>query len=275
MSSQLKTPRQSRPGCRNLLALSGLLLVCAACGGDHPDHATALRGDTPGAPRQETPQGRSRPGTLSGRLTDRRTGLALAGATVHAQDARKPRILARAITASDGSYTLSGLPLGVPLRVVTQPVTGAVAYGAELSQQVTLVQGVPAPALDLACTQAAWTGAVEIARHHRNGRATEIALVQQRDTGAGNILKLVLRTAETGADGALRFESVPAGQYEVHFLTRGRPRQQPRRDRRPRAHPVAAANVRAGETAHVNWPAQLFSGDTAADAVEDPDAPSD
>ncbi|MDR3670609.1 MAG: hypothetical protein P4L36_07185 [Holophaga sp.] len=287
MSNPLPVHRQPRRGWFHLLALAGCLLGLAGCGGHH--EASPASRDVRGETRRETDRGR--PGSLSGRLTDRATGLALAGAAIHAQDTRRPRILAKAVTAADGSYTLTQLPLGVPFRVVTQPITGALAYGAEMSQPVTLVQGTPAPAVDLACAQVAHAGSVEIARRPGQGRATEIALVQSRDIGGGNTLKLVIRTANSGEDGALRVESVPPGSYEVHFLTRDRPGSHPHRpphqprpghprpghprpdhpgpDPRQRPRPNVEITVQAATTCHVNWPARLLSGNPATDEVED------
>jgi len=274
--------RQTTPRFLNALVLAGFL----ACGG-----RTQPARQDPGAPPPPRPQ--TRPpepraeGTLSGRITDQATSLALAGATVFAQDALKPRLLAKAETGADGSFTLKGLPLGVPVRVVTQPVAGALAYAAALSRPVTLTREAPAPAVDLACAQAAQAGSVELAKAPRPVGVTEVALVQEKDTGEGGRLKIVVRTAMTDAAGACRFDGVPTGQYELHFLTAGgrpHPHPHPRHPRRPgrhwprqhpprrpggRRHPVAAVTVAGPGITHVNWPARLLAADCGPDEVQD------
>ena len=260
------------------LVLAGSLLGLLGCGGHGPAARSGTGTPPPARPQTRPPQPRG-DGSLSGRLTDQATSLALAGAAVHVQDAQKPRILAKAVTGPDGTFTLKELPLGVPVRVVTQPVTGALAYAATLSQPITLVKDTPAPTVDLACAQVAHAGTIEIAKAARPVRATEIALVQKKDTGDGNPQIIVVRTEMTDGAGACRFDGVPPGKYEVHFLTRGGRPGHPhmpghgRRPHRPggrkRAHPVAEATVAAAGTAHVNWPARLLAADSGPDVVQD------
>jgi len=172
--------------------LAGSLLGLLACGGHGP--AAQKGSDTPPPARPQTrPPAPRGDGSLSGRLTDQGTSLALADAIVYIHDARKPRVLAKGVTGADGSFTLKDLPLGVPVRVVTQPVAGSLTYAATLSQPVTLVKDTPAPAVNLACAQVAQAGHVELARAPRQVQATEIALVQKKDTGGGSA-QLALRS---------------------------------------------------------------------------------
>jgi hypothetical protein len=266
------------------LVLAGSLLGLLACGG-----GTAAKNST-AAPPQARPQNRpGQPprgdGALSGRLTDQGTSLALADAIVYIQDARKPRVLAKGVTGADGSFTLKDLPLGVPVRVVTQPVAGSLAYAATFSQPVTLAKDTPAPAVNLACAQVAQAGHVELAKAPGQVRAAEIALVQKMDTGDGTPQLIVVRTKMSDGTGACRFDGVPPGKYEVHFLTRGggrphhrrRPGQGGRPPRHPgggrRARPVAEATVVAGGTAHVSWPARPLAADSGPEAVQDAQQP--
>jgi len=253
--------------CRSIAPALAGLLVLAGCGGRHagPVHDPAPR------PAAEA-------GSLSGRLTDRGTALALAGAVVWVQDAGTPHVLARTATGSDGVYRAANLPFGVPLRVVSQPVTGAVAYATEVSEPVTLVKGQSAPVVDLACAPAAQAGTLEVARRPqpmRTGRPARIALIQKMDAGGAKGLKVLVRMARAGADGSFRFEAVPAGHYEVRFPVRGRGGPgtgPPRRRRRPRqapSEPGVEATVKAGETTHVPWPARIQAGiDTLDEAGE-------
>jgi|GEM_PF-2822558 hypothetical protein len=236
-----------------------LALTLAACGGHHEPSGNRAQAAT------------ARPATLSGRLTDRVTGVALAQATVVAQNAQNGTLYAKADTGADGSYTLTRLPLGVPIRVVSQPVTGAVVYGTEVSAPVTLVQGTPPAPVDLAFAQVQQTGRVEGARAPRAFPGRKVALVQSRDLGGGTTLKVVIRLVRAADDGSFQFNSVPPGDYEVHFLG-GRPghgRQRPPQPRPPQRRPhqphhprrvpgsprFVAITVHAGAVAHVNWPA--------------------
>lgn len=134
--------------CRKTLA-TVLALTLAACGGHHQE-----KGKSPAQP-STTPAPAP---AISGRLTDRNTGVALAQATVLAQNAQNATLYAKAVTGPDGSYTLAGLPLAVAIRVVSQPVTGAVAYGTEVSAPITLVQDTARPPVNLACVQVPQTG---------------------------------------------------------------------------------------------------------------------
>jgi len=267
-----------------------LVLALAACAG----------GGRQGNPLREQPRATRIPppgptATLSGRITDRDTGLALVGAAVVAQDAGRPKILASATTAADGSFTLAQLPLGVPIRVVSQPVTGALAYSAEASAPLTLAQDTPAPPVNLACTRVAQAGRVEGARSTRPGPVHKVALVQERDLGGGDRAKLLIRVARTEPDGSFQFASLPPGNYEVHFLDRGdhpprphhhhsphppRRRPHPPHERRmgpPRPqqthHPmppdarrlppgarVVIITVPAAQATHVSWPARMQGG---------------
>jgi hypothetical protein len=145
--------------------------------------------------------------------------------------------------------------------------------------------------VDLACAQAPRTGSVEIAGAPHPVGVTEVALVQEKDAGDGGTLKVVVRTAMTGPAGACRFDAVPPGAYEVHFLTSGgrlhprhprrhghgrHPRHRPgRRQHPPRRaggrrgpHPAVAITVGPGTT-HVNWPARLLAADSGPDEVQD------
>lgn len=244
-----------------------LTLAMAACGGHHP-------GGPPG-PRPPSVELRPAlpPATLSGRIIDRDTSLALAGVAVVVQDAAQPRIQATATTGADGSFTLAGLPPSVPVRVVCQPVVGTVAYATEVSAPVTLVRDTPAPSVQLACAQVAHPGRVEGGHAARPGLRRKVALVQEKDLGAGNLLKVLIRVARPEADGSFQFAAVPPGKYEVHFLGHGDRRPHRHRHRHPRHPPrnarVVAITVQAGLATQVSWPAALGA------AVEDPEPEAD
>lgn len=253
-----------------VLALAGCLWGAVSCGGD--DHTASVA--PPRFQRPQEPPRQSRPAvTLSGRLTDRVTSHPLAGAIVLVQHSERPRVLARSTAAADGTFTLSGLPLGRPLRVVSQPVTGALAYGTEVSQPITLAEGRTAPAVNLACVQVAHPGSIEVARATHAPGPTEVALVLRKDAGGGHLLKLVVRTGTTSADGAIRFAAVPPGTYEIHFLTRGgppRPRPAPGSPRGPhRRRPSVEVTVQASTITHAQWPARLQAVGEVPDEVQD------
>ena len=256
--------------------LAGGLLVLLGCWGG------SGRGGH--APVPSPPKLREPVGTLTGRLTDRDSGGPLAQVAVLAQRADEPFLIERTVTNLDGTYRLVRLPLGVPIRVVGQPVHGVIAYAAGGSEPVTLAEDVPAEPVDLAFAPVALTGTVEGApfraarpprpdppgpgrrpgqgRRHgrgaRHGGNGHVALVLKRDAGGGRFERILVRVVQPAPDGSFRFSSVPPGAYEVHYRARmagarrhGHPRWGPR---------VVAIQVEAGLTAHVTRPARVLTG---------------
>lgn len=78
-------------------------------------------------------------GRVQGRLTA--GGQGLGGVVVTAQTFPQlgvPRILQRVVTGADGTYSLSLLPRGVPLHVVSQPVTPVASFDPQASASIIL-----------------------------------------------------------------------------------------------------------------------------------------
>lgn len=270
------------------LALAVGALVLAGCWGG------AGGGKAPGHP----PPGKVQVGTLSGRLTDRDSHGPLAQVEVLAQRADEPFLLERAVTDASGNYTFTRLPLGVPIRVVSQPVHGVIAYAAGAGDPVTLAKDVQAGPVDLAFGSVPLTGTVEgapfrAAAHHRHGRPRHgkrpgggrregrggrhggtghVALVQHLAPGAGKGDRIVVRVIRPEPDGSFRLTSVPPGDYEVHYRARmagaghrGHPRWGPR---------VVPVRVEAGLTVQVRRPrvlagAEALAQEGVADAAEE------
>ena len=221
--------------------LTGACLALVGCGG-HGSNNQAAKAASPGArgkaaaPAQPAPT----PATaqVQGRLTDHESGLGLAQVTVLAQQGAEPVVIATATTDAEGRYTLEGLSLGQPLRVVSQPVTGALSYGLEASAPITLVPGAAQAPVDLAFTQVALAGRVEgTARAGRRGHGLQsLTLIHRQDLGAGQTEALVARVIEPNATGAFHLEAVPPGAYELHYRWaggHGKPKGLPRPHDRP------------------------------------------
>jgi hypothetical protein len=206
-------------------------------------------------------------GLLSGRFTDRTTSLPLVQAEVLAQDATRPILLARTITNADGSYTLSRLPVGVPLRVVSQPLGGAVAYGAEVSGPVTLTRDGVAPKVDLAFAPVESTGKIEGTLVSRTNRPRSVFLLQKRDLGGGASVRIVVRAIRTQADGRFSLDQVVPGDYELKVRAGGPRPGRGAGHRRGKGGGMRslALTVRASETFHVRAEALTRHGLASAD----------
>ena len=82
-------------------------------------------------------------GRVQGRLTA--GGQGLEGVVVSAQTFPQlgvPQILQRVVTDSDGSYSMGLLPRGVPLHVLSQPVTATASFDPQASPLLTLGEAV-------------------------------------------------------------------------------------------------------------------------------------
>lgn len=240
------------------LAVAGSLAVLAGCGGKNKG------GDKPKQPAGPVALNLAQPGMVTGKLTNRTTSQPLAKVNVLAQDANRPFVFATTVTNGDGTYTLSRLPLGVPLRIVSQPVEGAVVYEAQASDPMTLLKDKPAEAVNLAFTSVPLGGRVEVAKEvgtRGPRRRASLALVQRMSLG-GKSVGVVVRAERPGPDGGAKFEAVPPGTYELHYRNRRTaepqlPHRHPHRnsrDRRGILVQVGSITVKAGETAHVVRP---------------------
>jgi hypothetical protein len=222
------------------LALTGACLALVGCGG-HGSNNRPVQAVNPGARAQAAAPAQPAPATaqVQGRLTDHESGLGLAQATVFAQQGTEPVVIATATTDAEGRYTLAGLPLGQPLRVVSQPVTGALSYGLEASAAITLVQGTTQAPVELAFTKVALAGRVEAAApiRHRGRRIEALTLVHVKDLGAGQAEALVARVIEPDATGAFQLEAVPPGTYQLRYRRAGG-HGHPRGLRRPHSGPL-------------------------------------
>lgn len=220
--------------------LAGLM----ACGGGGLD--------TPG--NQLPSMSRPEPAILlTGRLIDRTTSHPLAHAQVFVQATDGARVCGSAVTQADGSFTVAGLPGGQRLRVVAQPVTGAVAYATGVSEAFTLVQGGRPPKLALALAPITLGGAVEALRPGPDAAFAEggLTLLHKVALLDGRSFEAVVRTAPEGS-GTTRFEALPPGTYHLVFTCakRGRGPQD------PGSAFVAwrkSFKVQAGQTAHADF----------------------
>jgi len=228
------------------LVAAGFLGGLVACGGQRDRGRAAV-----------SPSFRG--GLVSGKLTDRNTSQALGQVVVTAQHANRPYVYARTTSNPHGTFTLSKLPLGVPLRVVSQPVTATVAYTAEVSTPFTLSRNQRPQDVNLSFDTVAQPGSVEVTGFRRPGRVTAVALVQKRTAEGHPQARVLLRQARPDANGALRFNSVPPGAFEVHFRTRGRGPQIRGR--------VVAITVTAGETTRVTPPARQTAVEEGPDEM--------
>lgn len=231
-----------------VMVAAGLPAALACGGGGKDDHPVPQAGTPRVAPPAATV------GKITGKLTDLTTSLPLANVKVTAQAVHALKILDSAVTQPDGTYTLANLPLGMPLRVVSQPVHGAVVYGTALSAPLKLVQGAGPQPVDLALSMVGSCGAVAGQVPHRTGRVPmdELVLVHKVPMPQGETLSAVVRTAPY-RPGAFRFEALPPGTYELRYTDKililpgpGRPRRAPG----PTPH-VMPVKVKAAETTHV------------------------
>lgn len=237
----------------SILAAASLaaLLACGG-GGDEPKNRPTRPVPVP----KPTPAPMA---SLSGRLTDKATSLALANVKVQAQAGDTLKILATATTQADGSYTLAGLPVGAPLRVVSQPVTGAVLYETYVSAPLTLAKdGAPQKA-DHAFASLPLGGAVDGRIQEVRGQVTRggLLLVHRVAMPGGKTARAVVRTAANKA-GPFRFEALAPGDYDLVY-TRLSPHvlHPSGAGHRPRhgayVQRVQSFTLKAGETHHVEF----------------------
>ena len=188
----------------NTCLLGAGLAALVACGGGGKDDPPVRKPPVP----KVFPKTRA-VAPVSGKLTDRTTSLALANVTVTAQSVNVTRILDTAVTKADGTYTLGNVPLGVPVRVVSQPVTGAVVYATEMSETLTLLRGAAPRQVDLAFSSLPLGGAVEgtIPATLRKVTSGGLTLVHKVVLPDGKTVKAVVRTAPH-KPGAFRFEAL-------------------------------------------------------------------
>lgn len=243
------------------MAAAGLAAM-VACGGDGEKDQPAAPKTTPAPTSAPTPQP-SR-GSLSGRLTDKATSLALANVTVFAQPAERGSVLAQGalastVTRGDGTFTLQGLPLGEPLCVATQAVTGAVHYQTAVTAPITLAAGKEPDKINLAVASVPLGGAVEgqapTKRDPAFSKAT-VTLIHSVPASGGKDLYAVVR-ATVHEQGAFRFETLEPGIYYVMYNLTGSVTKPIRSGFDHSSHNltwVSPVQVKAGETAHVAWP---------------------
>lgn len=190
-------------------------LVLVACGGKSSKRtASAPRPDSPGGSAHPLPGDRV---AVIGRLTDQATNLGLPGVPVTAQKAGTFEVLDRALTDANGAYAFNRIPAGTPVRIVAQPVAGAVAYEAKASPVLTVAKKDPVPAVDLAFAAAAAAGNVEVHWPHRGGGPSRVALTRELAAPDGKS-RVSVRTADRTAGGVVRFDTLPPGEYELHFI---------------------------------------------------------
>ena len=164
---------------------------------------------------------------VAGRLTDRHSGLPLAQVVVLVQNASNSRLklLGKAVTDGNGSYSFANLPLGVPLRLVSQPLLGVISYDSQASEVITLIQGMPAQVVNLTFEPLHLPGRLEGGPWQGPAgqvRPSHVQVVQLKGAGQGQVSKQILRVVTLGEDGSFQAEGLPAGNYELQY---GRPAQ--------------------------------------------------
>ena len=164
-------------------------------------------------------------GSISGTLTAT-GGAPLAGVDVFAEriDLGGSATIVRSVkTSATGGYTLDLLPVGSSYFVVSMPVAGAVAYGAQASGELALSAAQPTLTFSAAFTPAAATGTL-------TGSISPVATTLQNDTvilfqsfpsaGGGTRSLVVLNTnvAVGASSETYQLGPVPLGTYNVQIL---------------------------------------------------------
>lgn len=247
----------------------------AACGGGGDNPKERMVRPIPAPRFQPAPSA-----TLSGKLTDQATSLPLQKVKVLAQAAHTLKILDSAATQADGSYTLTNLPVGVPLCLVAQPVTGAVLYETFVSAPLTLAKGAAPQKVDHAFASLPLGGAVEGRMPAAKRPVTRggLILAHRVTLPGGKVFRAVVRTAPH-KEGTFRFEALPPGSYDLVY-TRFSPHAEFPTFGNGQAHRrkgvfierVYRLTVKAGETCHVDFgraAAQVMAEEGTEDEAED------
>ncbi|QKS44061.1 carboxypeptidase regulatory-like domain-containing protein [Paenibacillus cellulosilyticus] len=148
------------------------------------------------------------PGTVTGIITNAQTGAPLAGALVEALDNRNS-ILSTALTAADGSYTLSSLAPATNdrLRVSTDTFVTQVIGFSIASGQTRTINAALSP------VAGALTGIITDSATGATIAGASIRVF----TSEG----ITLQTGSTGADGSYTIPSLMPGSYSVVIMEEG------------------------------------------------------
>lgn len=193
-----------------------------------PGRSVQPRGNTLGFAPELRAVDRNASGAITGKFTDN-LGQPLAGTLVTAQyfqSLGEPAILRRALTRTDGSYTLDLLPFGTPCYAVCLPQVGARAFNPQSSAAFTPQAGAPTatyttsftPRTDLSST----SGTVTPVTNSVQG--DEIQLFYGPIPAGGEIQSFIIGTSPgilMGGSETWAFTGLPAGStYQLRAKRR-------------------------------------------------------